>query len=79
MSNGPFGMIPGQQAVNVSAVDIVTALQNGVQAINALNQTIASVFPPASATLSVSAGAASGSYLVINVNGTVYKIQLLNV
>lgn len=65
------------QDVNVKATDIVTALQNGVQAINNLNQTIAAVFPQGTA-VTASAGAASGNYLtIIAPDGNTYKIELL--
>lgn len=56
--------------------DMNTTLQNLVQSVNALNETTAAVFPQAQA-ISASAGAASGDYLTIVVNGTPYKIQLL--
>lgn len=49
---------------------------NLVQAINNLNQTLKAVFPQANGTAST-AGAASGLYLPVTINGTTYKIQLL--
>lgn len=50
--------------VNVKAADIVSALQNGVQAINNLNQSILMVFPQATGT----AGSATGGAATLPAN-----------
>lgn len=61
---------------NSSASLIAVGLQI-TQAINNLNQTVATVFPLADAAITGSAGAATGDYLTIEVNGTPYKLLLL--
>lgn len=57
---------------------LITAVQNGVRAINALNVTLGQVFPQVSG-LASSAGSASGKFADVTFNGVPYKINLLNV
>ncbi len=60
-----------------SLTEILSALQNGVTAINNLATRLDDVFPQASAT-STFAGAASGSYIsVLTSTGGTYKLSLL--
>lgn len=62
---------------NQNTTAIATLLQL-VQAVNNLNQTVASVFPIGTA-VTASAGAASGNYLtVLAPDGNSYKIELLD-
>lgn len=68
----------------ISDADIVTALQNSVIALNAVNKTLTdinttlnAVFPIGTAVTG-SAGAATGDYLTILApDGNSYKIELL--
>lgn len=63
--------------MSTSLTEILSALQNGVTAINNLAKKLDEVFPQASAT-STSAGAASGIYLsVLTSTGGTYKLALL--
>ena len=55
----------------------VQTLQAITQQLGEIAQILASVFPTASNTVAGAAGGASGSYLVITVAGTTYKIALL--
>lgn len=67
------------QALNTNPPDMVTVLQNLVVAVNALNDTIASVFPQGEA-ITASAGSASGNFLTVTLmDGNTYKIDLLDV
>lgn len=61
---------------NSSASLIAVGLQI-VQAINNLNQTVATVFPLADAAITGSAGAPTGDYLTIEIDGISYKLELL--
>lgn len=67
-----------------SLTDILTSLQEGVVALNQLNQTLATIFPQATA-LSTTAPAAAGTITfssslattfieVVASNGTTYKV-----
>lgn len=65
--------------------DVLTAMQNAVTAINTLNQTLASVFPQASASVTHSATAGADTlpanpsgFLTITVSGVTYKVPLYN-
>lgn len=46
-------------SVIVKATDIVSALQDGVKAINSLNQTLNTVFPQATGTAATATGGAA--------------------
>jgi hypothetical protein len=67
------------QSLNSIPPDMVTVLQNLVQAVNALNETVAAVFPQGEAVTS-SAGSSSGDFLTVTApNGGTYKLDLLDV
>lgn len=57
--------------------EIQATLLSLVQALNAINVTLAKLFPNALNTISASAGAATGDYLSVTVDGTTYKLALL--
>lgn len=61
---------------NSNASGIAVLLQI-TQAINGLNNTVKTVFPLASDAITGSAGAATGTYLTVTINGTAYKLALL--
>jgi hypothetical protein len=69
-----------------SLTAIFTALQNGVQAINSLSQTLSQVFPGATAvstsatvgTLTFSSSQPAGFMTVISSSGGTYKIPIYN-
>lgn len=63
--------------------DILSALKNGVQAINSLATIIQSTFPQSSSAITHSATAGPDTlpakpsgFLTITVNGTTYKVPL---
>lgn len=65
--------------------DLFTSLQQAVQAINTLNQTLAATFPQADAAVTHSATAGSdtlpadpAAFLTITVDGVAYKVALYN-
>jgi hypothetical protein len=55
---------------------LITAIQNGVKAINALNVTLGQVFPQVS-SLASTAGSSASEYAVVTFGGVTYKIALL--
>lgn len=63
---------------NASNALQVAVLQNLVLAINNMNQTLLTLFPNASNTISASSGSSSGDFLAITINGVNYKLDLLD-
>lgn len=70
---------------NSGATDILTALQNGVQALNTLNTTLQSVFPQATAvsttaatagTITFTSSQAAAFLSVVTSSGATYKVAL---
>lgn len=69
----------------ISASDILSALQNGVQAINNLNTQLAKVFPQATAVSTTAATAGTVTFTssnaaaflsVVTSSGATYKVAL---
>lgn len=70
-----------QENLNMSGV--ISAIQSGTQAINALNQTLNKIFPISTSSITSTASAGTSTlpatpqaFLNITVNGTAYKIPL---
>lgn len=55
---------------------IIGHLNQIIQGINLLNETLSTLFPTADAAVTGSSGGASGDFLSVDINGTPYKIPL---
>ena len=73
----PVGTAPVGGVSTADITRLINAAQATTQAINNLNQTLSSIFP-AGNTLASTAGSSSGKYLVLVVEGTTYKVALLD-
>jgi hypothetical protein len=68
---------------NNNFVGIISVLQNGVQAINNNTKILSTIFPLATSSVSNTATAGTDTlpanpagFLLVNVNGTAYKVPL---
>lgn len=78
-------MADGSPADGISIADLFSSMQQAVQAINALNQTLAAVFPQAGASITHSASvggdvlpAAPAGFITVTLSGAAYKIPIYN-